>query len=95
VMSDYQYKRLGTLSILEGMDLQDGHVISQVHDTHQSCEFVSLLNELDDFYPVQSVIHIFLDNHSAHISKETMKYLVTRPDRFHYVHTPKHGSRLK
>src|SRR5665213_788986 len=35
-----------------------------------------------------------LDNHSAHISKETMTYLGTRPGRFIYVHTPKHGSWL-
>lgn len=33
-------------------------------------------------------------NHSAHISKETMAYLATRPGRFEYVHTPKHGSWL-
>jgi tripartite-type tricarboxylate transporter receptor subunit TctC len=36
-----------------------------------------------------------LDNHSAHISKETMAYLPTRPNRFKYVHTPTHGSWLK
>jgi len=35
-----------------------------------------------------------LDNHSAHISKETMTYLASRPGRFEYVHTPKHGSWL-
>jgi transposase len=35
-----------------------------------------------------------LDNHSAHISKETRAYLASRPNRFHYVHTPKHGSWL-
>ena len=35
-----------------------------------------------------------LDNHSAHISKETVAYLGTRPGRFEYVHTPKHGSWL-
>ena len=35
-----------------------------------------------------------LDNHSAHISKETMAYLASRPGRFEYVHTPKHGSWL-
>ncbi|MBM3841338.1 MAG: hypothetical protein FJ398_25985, partial [Verrucomicrobia bacterium] len=28
------------------------------------------------------------------ISKETMAYLATRPNRFVYVHTPKHGSWL-
>ncbi|SDZ24345.1 hypothetical protein SAMN05421754_11263, partial [Nitrosomonas sp. Nm58] len=31
---------------------------------------------------------VVLDNHSAHISKETMAYLATRPGRFEYVHTP-------
>lgn len=94
VMRDYEYKRLGTLSILAALDLHDGHVIAQVHDRHRSCEFVSLLKELDDYYPAQTIISVVLDNHSAHISKETMKYLATRPGRFLYVHTSKHGSWL-
>src|SRR5450759_2223342 len=37
---------------------------------------------------------IILDNHSAHISKETQAFLATRPNRFQYVLTPKHGSWL-
>lgn len=94
VMRDYEYKRLGTLSILAALDLHDGHVIAQVHDKHRSCEFISLLKELDGYYPAESKIRIILDNHSAHISKETMTYLATRPGRFLYVHTPKHGSWL-
>jgi transposase len=94
VMRDYEYKRLGTLSILAALDLHDGHVIAQVHDKHRSCEFISLLKEMDAYYPPESTIRIILDNHSAHISKETMKYLASRPGRFLYVHTPKHGSWL-
>ena len=35
-----------------------------------------------------------VSNSGAHISKETMAYLATRPGRFEYVHTPKHGSWL-
>ena len=94
VMRDYEYKRLGTLSILAALDLHDGHVIAQVHDRHRSSAFISLLKEMDAYYPAESIIRIVLDNHSAHISKETMKYLATRPGRFLYVHTPKHGSWL-
>ncbi|OHB37158.1 MAG: integrase [Planctomycetes bacterium GWA2_39_15] len=94
VIRDYEYKRLGTLSILAALDLHDGHVIAQVHDRHRSSEFISLLKEMDAYYPAESIIRIVLDNHSAHISKETMKYLATRPGRFLYVHTPKHGSWL-
>jgi transposase len=91
---DYHYERLGTLSLLAALDLHTGHVIGQVHEHHRSSEFISLLKELDAFYPASCLIRIILDNHSAHISKETMSYLATRPNRFIYVHTPKHGSWL-
>lgn len=91
---DYEYKRLGTLSILASLDLHDGHIIAQVHDRHRSVEFISLLKELDNYYNKDCKIRIVLDNHSAHVSKETMAYLKTLPNRFIYVHTPKHGSWL-
>jgi transposase len=91
---DYHYQRLGTLSLLAALDLHTGQVIAQVHEHHRSREFISLLKELDAFYPKASLIRIILDNHSAHISKETMSYLATRPNRFIYIHTPKHGSWL-
>jgi transposase len=35
-----------------------------------------------------------LDNHSAHISKETRMYLDSVPNRFDFVFTPKQGSWL-
>jgi len=91
---DYEYKRLGTVSILAALDLHDGKIIAQVHDRHRSREFIELLKDLDSYYPKESTIRIVLDNHSAHVSKETMKFLKSRPGRFIYVHTPKHGSWL-
>ena len=91
---DHEYKRLGTVSLLAALDLHDGHVIAQVHDRHRSREFISLLKEIDDYYPDTWTIRVTLDNHSSHISKETMTYLASRPNRFLYVHTPKHGSWL-
>jgi len=91
---DYEYKRLGTLSILAALNLHDGHVIAQVHERHRSKEFILLLQELDAYYPPLCTIRIILDNHSVHISKETMQYLKSKPNRFIYVHTPKHGSWL-
>ena len=91
---DYEYKRLGTASILAGLDLQDGQVIARVERRHRSREFIALLKDLDAHYPAEAVIRLILDNHSAHISKETRAYLATRPNRFCYVHTPTHGSWL-
>ena len=91
---DHEYKRHGTLSILASLDLQDGHVVARVEERHRSREFVALLKDLDAYYPAGVTVRIILDNHSAHISKETRAYLATRPNRFSYVHTPKHGSWL-
>jgi transposase/biotin operon repressor len=94
ISRDHEYVRHGTVSIIAAVDLHDGHLIAQVCDRHRSEEFIGLLKELDAYYPPTAVIRVILDNHSAHISKETMTYLATRPGRFVYVHTPKHGSWL-
>ena len=94
VARDYEYVRHGTVSILAGIDLHSGHIFANVEDRHRSVEFIGLLKQLDAHYPDQAIIRVVLDNHSAHISKETMAYLSARPGRFEYVHTPKHGSWL-
>ena len=91
---DHEYKRLGTCSILAALDLHEGHVTARVERRHRSREFIALLKDLDHYYPPDSTIRIILDNHSAHISKETHAYLASRPNRFQYVLTPKHGSWL-
>src|SRR6266540_3979066 len=94
VSRDHEYKRHGTLSILASLDLHDGHVVARVEARHRSREFVALLQDLDAHYPPAVTIRIILDNHSAHVSKETRAYLASKPNRFKYVHTPKHGSWL-
>jgi transposase len=91
---DHEYRRMGTVSILAALDLHDGHVTARVERRHRSREFIHLLKDLDAHYPAACTIRILLDNHSAHISRETRAYLATRPNRFIYVHTPKHGSWL-
>jgi len=72
---DYEYKRLGTVSLLAGIDLHTGEVIPLVRDRHRSKEFIEFLSKLDESYPKEWKVRLILDNHSAHISKETQKYL--------------------
>ena len=91
---DHEDVRHATLSILAALDLQTGHIIANVEPRHRSAEFIALLRRLDEHYPSDAVIRVVLDNHRAHISRETMAYLAGRPGRFDYVHTPKHGSWL-
>lgn len=45
---------------------------------HRSGEFIGWRQDLDAYYPPAATIHLILDYHSAHISKETMAYLATR-----------------
>jgi len=92
---DQEYQRHGTLSLLAGIDLLGGHVHACVEDRHRSREFVSFLKQLDAAYPPQTAIKLILDNHSAHISKETKAWVAAQPEgRFSFVFTPKHGSWL-
>lgn len=94
VARDHEYIRYGTWSILAALDLHNGHVTARVEERHRSVEFIALLQDLDAYYPPECTIRVILDNHSAHLSKETRAYLATRPNRFKYVLTPKHGSWL-
>jgi len=94
VARDHEYQRLGTCSILAGLDLQNGHVTARVERRHRSREFIALLKDLDDYYSPDCTIRLILDNHSAHLSRETHAFLATRPNRFKYVLTPTHGSWL-
>ena len=93
-LRDYEYKRLGTVSLLAGLDLHTGRVTEIVRDRHASADFIVLLGKLDETYPPQTRIRLLLDNHSAHISKETQGWLRLHPQRFEFVFTPKHGSWL-
>jgi len=94
IQRDHEYKRLGTVSLLAGIDLHTGIVIPIVRDQHRSKEFIEFLSEIDKHYPKDWLIRIILDNHSSHVSKETTAWLLTRPGRFEFVFTPKHGSWL-
>ena len=94
VKREYEYKRLGTLSLLAAIDLLTGEAIPLVSETHKSSDFVTFLKILDEKYPKGDKIRIILDNHSAHTSKETQMYLNEIPDRFEFVFTPTHGSWL-
>src|SRR5215468_1064625 len=92
---DHEYKRHGTVSLLAGIDLLTGQVHALVQERHRSCEFIEFLKLLDAAYPAHTAIKLILDNHSAHISKETNAWLAKQPvGRFQFTFTPTHGSWL-
>src|SRR4249919_3259223 len=92
---DHEYKRYGTVSLLAGIDLLTGQVHALVKDRHRSREFIEFLKLIDAAYPPATAITLILDNHSAHISRETRAWLAEQPvGRFEFIFTPKHGSWL-
>jgi transposase len=92
---DHEYKRYGTVTLMAGIDLLTGKVHALVKDRHRSREFIEFLKALDAAYPAHTAIHLILDNHSAHISRETRAWLAEQPaKRFAFTFTPKHGSWL-
>ena len=92
---DFEYVRHGTLSLLAGIDLVSGKIHARLEERHRSREFIDFLKQIDSAYPCGTAIKLILDNHSAHISKETQAWLAQQPEgRFAFVFTPKHGSWL-
>ncbi len=82
------------MSLLAGIELLSGEVLGLVRDRHRSAEFIEFLQLADQHYTAGFRIRIVLDNHSAHLSKQTRAYLASVPNRFEFIFTPKHGSWL-
>jgi hypothetical protein len=40
-LRDYEYRRLGTVSLLAGLDLHTGRVTEMVNDHHASADFIA------------------------------------------------------
>ncbi|HEX3451111.1 MAG TPA: transposase, partial [Isosphaeraceae bacterium] len=75
--------------MLAGIDLLTGKVHGCVENRHRSREFIAFLQKIDAAYSTDTAIKLILDNHSAHISKETKTWLAAQPDgRFTLVFTP-------
>lgn len=94
IKRDYEYKRLGTVSLLAAIDLQTGEAIQLVRDKQSSAEYFEFLKKLDEKYPKGDKIRLILDNLRVHSSEPVKEYLTSIPDRFEFVFTPKHASWL-
>ena len=70
IKRDYEYKRLGTASLLAAIDLLTGEAIPLVRDTHKSEDFIDFLKILNEKYPEGDIIQVILANHTVHTSKK-------------------------
>jgi transposase len=73
-----------------------GNVKGKMNKEHKSKDFIMFLKKLDRECTKGKVLHIILDNYSAHKSKETNAYLTQEKvkDRFVLHFIPTHSSWL-
>jgi putative transposase len=90
----FEYKRLGTTSLLAALDVHQGNILGKCEDRHTHKEFLSFLKYLERTYRKKGrEIHVIYDNFSAHRHSKVKEWLETRKNVF--VHfTPTHASWL-
>jgi transposase/transcriptional regulator with XRE-family HTH domain len=90
------YYRHGTTTVFAALDMLSGKVKGNINKTHKSKDFIGFLKKLDRECEKGKVLHIILDNYSAHTSKETNGYLSSDnvKGRFVLHFIPTHSSWL-
>jgi transposase len=89
----HNYLRHGTLDLFAALNVATGEVIARCKRQHRSSDFVAFLREIDERVEPQLVVHVVLDNLSAHKSPIVRRWLVRHP-RFHFHFTPTYASWL-
>lgn len=89
----HDYKRHGTTSLYAAFNILTGRIIAKVAARTRAKEFLSFLRQIDRRHPKGKDLHIILDNHSAHKTKEIRAWLEARP-YIHFHFTPTSASWL-
>jgi len=87
----FEYKRLGTTSLIAALDVHRGNVTGVCEDRHTHVEFLSFLQNLvKKCRRKNREIHIIMDNYSAHKHHKVKEWVADNSDV--YVHfTPTHA----
>jgi len=89
----HDYQRHGTTTLLAGMNIADGTVISTCMPTHNHQDWIRFLKLIYKRVPKDQDIHLILDNYGAHKTPEVRAGLGKHP-RFHLHFTPTSSSWL-
>jgi transposase len=88
------YLRHGTTTLFAALDVLAGNVIGECSDTHKAEDYIRFLKKVDAVYDKRKVLHIVVDNLSAHKTKAVYEYLESIPGRFVVHYIPTHSSWL-
>jgi len=88
------YLRHGTTTLFAALDVLNGNVIGDCNPTHTAKDFIQFLKKVDKACTQKKVLHIVVDNLSAHKTKEVYEYLDSMSGRFVIHFIPTHSSWL-
>lgn len=90
----FEYKRLGTTSLIAALNVHTGKVHGQCEKKHTNQEFLSFLKKLEKTYRKKGrQIHIICDNYSAHKHSNVKTWIENQKNIFIHF-TPTHASWL-
>jgi len=90
----FEYKRLGTTSLLAALDVHSSTIHGQSEKHHRHQEFLSFLKSLESSYRKKGrEIHIICDNYSAHKHSKVKEWIESKDNVFMHF-TPTHASWL-
>ena len=90
----FEYKRLGTTSLLAALDVHSGTIHGRSENHHRHQEFLSFLKSLESSYRKKGrEIHIICDNYSAHKHSKVKEWIESNDNVFMHF-TPTHASWL-
>lgn len=93
---EHEYKRMGALALLAGLDVRTGKVFASTPPTTGITPFMALMDQIMSQQPYRSASRVFVivDNGSDHRGKAAVKRLRDRHPNCIMIHTPVHASWL-
>lgn len=90
----HDYYRHGTTTLFAALNVETGRVIGDCKDQHKSVDYISFLKKIDQNSAKDKVLHLVVDNYSAHKSESVKDFLEKRQGRFVIHFIPTHSSWL-
>jgi transposase len=87
----HDYLRHGTTTLFAALDVATGKVIGQLHRRHRAREFLKFLAHLESSTPVDTDVHVVMDNYGTHKTPAVKRWF-TRHPRFQPHFTPTSAS---
>jgi len=90
----HDYIRHGVTNLYAALEVASGKVIAALAERHRQAEYIEFLDLVDRRTPKEKVLHLVVDNASAHNTDAVRRFLQQRPGRFVVHFTPTHASWL-